>query len=132
MSGEQAAVAARLVEAVNRRDLDRLADHLHPEFAFHALIGALEGRVYVGLDGLREFLADMDSTWEGYRVEQEGLHEAEDRIVLVLRANGTAKLGGVPMDQRLHVALQWRDGKLWRTVVYTDLAEALAAAGIRE
>ncbi len=36
------------------------------------------------------------------------------------------------MDQRVAAVLQWRDGKLWRMVAYTDLAEALQAVEKRE
>lgn len=129
---ERAADIVALVEAVNRRDLDGLSEMLHPQFEFHAAIGAVEQRVYAGADGMWAFIGDMDSTWEGYRIGLEEVHQAGERAVAVMHISGTASVSGIPLNQDLAQVITWREGKIWRAVAYTVPAEALKAVGLTE
>jgi ketosteroid isomerase-like protein len=59
----------------------------------------------------------------------EEFHEAGDQAVVVIRVRGTAKASGVPLDQRTGQIWTWRDGQLWRSVVYSNPADAFRAIG---
>jgi ketosteroid isomerase-like protein len=132
VSRKRAASITALVEAINRRDHAGLAGVLHPQFEFHAAIGAVEQRVYASSDGLWAFVADMDGTWDGYRVELEEIHDAGERAVALMHIYGTARVSGIPLDQDLAQVIEWREGKLWRAVAYTVPTQALEAVGLAE
>jgi len=130
-SGHLRATAHALVQTINARDFDALAQVMHPDLRFRSALGATEGQVYVGLAGLREWASSVDEVWDGYRVEIIDFREAgEERAVVVLHATGVGHGSGVPLDARLGQIWTWREGLLWRNESYTDAREALAAAGL--
>ncbi len=130
MPPEKADAIARTIELIDERDFDQLAEILHPSYEFHAAIGRVEGATYIGLDGLREFVADMDATWQDYRLRLEHVYEAGEQSVAVIYISGVARVSGVPLEQRIASVLSWRDGKVWRNVSYTAPDEALKAVGL--
>jgi ketosteroid isomerase-like protein len=132
MSQENVENFKALVEAVNRRDSDGISTMLHPDFEFHAAISAVEQRPYAGKRGLRAFVADMDTIWDGYRIELTEVREAGEQAVALMHIRGTARASGVPLNQDLGQVITWRDGRIWRVVSYTVPAEALKAAGLSE
>ena len=132
MSERRIGDVTALIQAVQEQDRDGLSQLLHPQFEFHALIGAVEQRVYAGTDGMLTFLGDMNSTWDGYRIELFDFRDAGDCAVAVMRISGTAKASGLPLDQYLAQIVTWRDGKVSRVVAYADPADAFRAAGLQE
>ena len=121
-----------VMDAINARDFDALARMpFTSDFEFRSVIAASEGRVYLGLDGLREWAATVDEVWESFRAEPVEFHEAgHDRAVVVFRATGRAKGSGVPLDVRTAQVWTWRNGQLWRNDAYSDPSEALKAMGL--
>jgi ketosteroid isomerase-like protein len=132
MSQDKLVVVTALAEAINRRDLGGLSKMLHPDYEFHAAIGAVEQRPYVGESGLRAFVADMDTIWEGYRIELNEFREAGEQGVALMHITGTARASGVPLDQDLAQVITWRDGRIAQVVAYMVPAEALKAVGLAE
>jgi ketosteroid isomerase-like protein len=132
MSQENVAVVAALVEAINRRDSAGISSALHAGFEFHAAIGAVEQRPYVGERGMQAFVADMDAIWEGYRVELEEVREAAEQSVALMHISGTARASGVPLNQDLAQVITWREGRIWRVVAYMVPADAFKAVGLEE
>lgn len=130
MGQETVGDIATVVDAINRRDLDQISEVLDPQFEFHAAIGAVEQRVYVGLDGLRTFVGDMDATWDGYRLELTDVRVAGAQAVVLMHIFGTARASAIPLDQDFAQVATWRQGKLWRVVTYRVPAEALEAVGL--
>jgi ketosteroid isomerase-like protein len=130
VSQERLVLVTALAEAINQRNLDELSNLLHTDYEFHAAIGAVEQRRYVGESGLRAFVADMDTIWEGYRIELNGFREAGEQSVVLMHVTGTARASGVPLDQDLAQVITWRDGTIAQVVAYTVLADALKAAGL--
>ena len=63
-------------------------------------------------------------------LEVEGLHDAGEKVVAVLRQRGRSKATGLPVD--MHFAQVWtlRAGRQARMEMYADPVEALAAAGL--
>jgi ketosteroid isomerase-like protein len=132
MSQENVEMVTALVEAVNRRDSDGTSTMLHPDFEFHAAISAVEQRPYAGERGLRSFVADMDTVWDGYRIELTEVREAGEQAVALMHIRGTARASGVPLNQDLAQVITWRDGRIWRILAYTVPADALKAVGLEE
>jgi ketosteroid isomerase-like protein len=132
MSQEKVEIVSALVEAINRREWDGISPMLHPDFEFHAAISAVEQRPYAGEQGIRAFVADMDTIWEGYRIELTEVREASDQAIARMHISGTARASGVPLNQDLAQVITWRDGRIWRVVAYTVPADALKAVGLAE
>jgi 2-(1,2-epoxy-1,2-dihydrophenyl)acetyl-CoA isomerase len=121
-----------LFEAIRHGDSNVVRSLLHPKFEFHAAIGTVEQRVYLGSDGMWAFVQDMNATWDGYRVELERVDEFGERVVALMRATGTARGSGIPLDQRLGHVITWKDGTVSRMVAYTSPTEALQAVRVEE
>lgn len=123
-----------VVETINSRDFEAVAElPWHPGLEFHSVVGGSEGDVYHGLQGLRQWAATVDETWEGFHLELLDFHEVDDdRAVVVLRLTGRARSSGAPLDARVGQVWTWRNGRLWRNVAYSDVRQALEAAGLAE
>jgi ketosteroid isomerase-like protein len=132
MPPEKAAIAAELMEMINRRDVEALAELVHPEYELHSVLASAGGGPYLGAIGIRRWFDDLDAAWDGVHFELKEVREAGERAVVVVHYTATGKASGVPVDGRLGQVLTWRDGRLWRTVVYTEPAEACRAAGLRQ
>jgi hypothetical protein len=60
------------LRAFAERDQGAAAAVLHPEVEIHpAIVGGPEGIVYRGLDGNKQFWADIDAAWSEFRIEAE-------------------------------------------------------------
>ena len=132
---EMRAHAQALVDALNARDFDAIAgsDYFDARDAeFRSAIAMSEGEVYRGVDGLRHWAANVDETWEDFRIEIVDLHlVAPDKTLTVLHATGIAKASGVPLY--LHTAQIWswdERGVMVRNDSFTDIREAFEAAGV--
>jgi ketosteroid isomerase-like protein len=75
-------------------------------------------------------MAEWRSAWEGWELTVESLHDAGDKVVAVMRQHGRAKATGLPIDMTFGMVFTLRDGKQIRMQMYSDPAEALAAAGL--
>jgi ketosteroid isomerase-like protein len=122
----------RVVGALNARDFEELAEvPLEPDFQFRSLISDSEGTYYVGLDGLRQWAADIDEVFDGFHVEVLEVRPAgPDLAVILIRVSGRSKASGAPFDERNAQVWTWRNGRLWRNEAYSDPAEAMRAAGL--
>ena len=126
--------AEAFIDALNRRDFEALAGlPLDPEFEFASVITRSEGPSHVGLAGLREWAASMDSVWADHHVQVTDLHPTKDgRRLVTFRVTGRARGSGMPLDAETAQVWTTRDGKLWHSESFTSVKEALAAAGIAE
>jgi hypothetical protein len=69
MARDKVGVVKRLVDASNRRDVDRaFAELVTPDFELHpAIVGALHGAVCRGREGVERFAADTRENWEEFQ-----------------------------------------------------------------
>ena len=121
------------VAALNARDFHALAEILHPEAEFHSRLAVAEGEVYRGLEGVRQWAANVDATWDGFELKVVDFRVVgREQAVATIRNGGVARGSGVPLETPSAAVLTWRDGKVWRNVVYADTRQALAAVGVSE
>jgi ketosteroid isomerase-like protein len=123
-----------ILDAVNARDFDSLAEILPPGgMEFRSALAVAEGEeAFTGIDGLRKWAEQVDSTWEGWRQELVDFRVGDNQAVAVLRATGRARASGVPLDTRTGNVLTWGRGRGWRIRAYRDPHEAFEAVGLRE
>jgi ketosteroid isomerase-like protein len=62
----------------------------------------------------------------------EEIIDAGDQVVVVAHHQGRGRASGVDVDTRFYEVYTLREGKVWRVDEYTERAEALEAAGLRE
>jgi hypothetical protein len=79
MSQENVEIVKASVEAWNAADMDALG-RAHPEIVIDATRRVINPTTYVGIEGLRRMLADMEEIWEEFRVEPLELIDCGDRV----------------------------------------------------
>lgn len=124
--------ADAVLAALNARDFEALSRMpWDPEMEFRSALAAAEGTAFRGKDALHKWAREVDAIWDDMRTDLVEFHEVdEDRAVVVLRLTGTAKASGVPLDSRVGQVWSWREGMLWRNVVFTDPREAFDSVGL--
>jgi len=126
-------IAKRAAEAYNRRDVETFfAELATPDLEWWpALTGAYEdGGCYQGREGIERCLADIDESWEQMQTVPEEFRDLGDRVLLLGRMQGRGKGSGAQVDAPIANILDFRGGRIWRSRVYFDRAEALRAAGV--
>jgi ketosteroid isomerase-like protein len=133
MSPENVEIVQRGLEAFNRRDVDSFISYLDPEFELHsAIVGGAEGNIYRGPDGVRQWLADSDESFEELRIEPTEFRDLGDRVLIVGRIRARGRESGLELDSPTGWVSTVRDGKLVKAEGFLSRAEALEAAGLRE
>ena len=109
-----------------------LLDHLAPDFVWDmsTFAGWPEQPHYEGAAGLSAFLRDWGAAFDDWELEIESVHDAGDKVVCIVHQRGRAKVTGMPLDMRFGQVFTLRDGRQLRMEMYSDPAEALAAAGL--
>lgn len=132
MSSENVEVVRSMFEAFARRDLPAVLDTVHPEVELRpGLVGGLEGTVYRGQDGYRQFLEDVDSTWEDFQVRLDELRDLGDTVVVLGHTWGRGR-EGIPVDAPGGWVMGMRDGRIHRFRSFNTWDETLEAAGLRD
>ncbi len=109
-----------------------VADNVTPEFAwdmsnFH---GWPEQQLYEGVEGAETFLGEWLAAWDEWELEVEGLRDAGDQVVALLRQRGRSKSTGMRVEMTFAQVWTLRDGMNTRMEMYSDPAEGLRAAGL--
>ncbi len=137
MSQENVEIARRACEAAWRRpkpDFDTLNALAHPDHEMFTVQSLVEGGGYHGARGFREWLASwgemFGETWESSVEQARAIDDERVFVTGWIKVRGSR--GGVPVEQRFWVVMSLRDGKVTRSAVYTDRAQALEAAGLQE
>jgi ketosteroid isomerase-like protein len=85
---------------------------------------------YVGLDGIRRWLADWSSAWDVWEIEVEQMLDAGDAVLVLIHHSARGHASGMEMDSHDGMLFTMRDGKVVALDYYTGRERALAAAGL--
>jgi ketosteroid isomerase-like protein len=122
-------LARRASEAWNQRDLDWMREHVTTDFEFVPAVAAtVEGGSVKGVEGMIHFLAEMDESWEAFRIEPEGFRLVGESVVSHGRVIAKGRGSGLELDQPIGSVMQFEGERIARMQSYLDPAEALAAA----
>jgi ketosteroid isomerase-like protein len=122
----------KLWAALNRRNWDAFSAELDPEIEYTPVE---EQVVHRGPEAVIQYAERWLEAWETFSGEVEEVVSApeEDRAFVALRFRGRGKGSGVEIDDRQNFwVAEVRGGRLYRISEYSDRAEALEAAGLRE
>ena len=138
MSQENVQVVRELAETFQRRDHERAFDFYDPEIEWDAtrateVIPDLAG-IYRGHEGVRAYWRQWLSAWQDLRFEIEGVRDAGDDVVLLVRNQRQwGRHSGIATDFPPYgMVFTFRGGKVVRQCTYPDQESALDAAGLRE
>jgi ketosteroid isomerase-like protein len=121
----------RLWAALSKRDWDAFSAELGPEMEYTP---REENVVHRGPEAVTQYAERWLEAWVTFVGEAEEVESApaEDRAFVALRLRGRGRGSGIEIDDRLFWVAEVRGGRLYRISEYTDRAEALEAAGLRE
>jgi ketosteroid isomerase-like protein len=124
-------VARRWVEAINAREIPD--DLIAPDCRLENVRTAVTDKVYVGPDGVREWMNDFfDVLDQEASYEVKEIARGDDYWVGICRFVGRGSQSGAPLEMR-YVGVAWiRNGKVTRGVGYSTVREALHAVGLSE
>jgi hypothetical protein len=120
MSQENVEIVRQVVEIGNRRGTEAALPYVDPEGELQsAIIGGAEGNICRGREGLREWMAESDATFEELRVEPEEFRDLGDDVLLIpssVRSPATTTRSGpasftrqsLPVRDRLDTGLRRR------------------------
>jgi anti-sigma regulatory factor (Ser/Thr protein kinase)/ketosteroid isomerase-like protein len=125
---ENLRVVHDLFEAFAARDVSRTTKLVDRGVMMEPLSTPVERRTpYLGVDGLRRYLTDLDETWDEFDVAIANARADGEHVVAAGRIR--ARQGDVTVDDPAAFCFRFRDGKVVWAKVYRSHDEALAAVG---
>jgi ketosteroid isomerase-like protein len=136
MSEENVEAVERMIEAVNRRDIEAVLEEADPEVewphpGFHVALGG-EATVYRGHEGVRKVLQDLYELFDQVEVLVSEIRDLGDRIVVIGALQGRGTESGAEVTTPSGAVVAFKDGKAIQVDDYLDPKEALEAAGLSE
>jgi ketosteroid isomerase-like protein len=132
MSQENVEIVRAAYDAIARRDrtaLEAMAtENLAADFEYEAF---LTGRAYKGVDGLWEFLDDIQETL-GFMPEVQEAVDLDEHVLIVVRMSGRGSRSGAPVAQQAAVLWTFEGTTLRSGKAFASKAEALEAVGLSE
>jgi len=126
MSEAPETLVGRLFNAFNQRDAVEIVELCSPRMEFFAVTAEEVGRgaPYVGPEGLREYLADVERFWEELLITPGSVERRDDRLLVLGRVYVRNREIGI---RDMPVAWIWQveDGLFVRGEVFADPAEAI-------
>lgn len=107
------AVVRALYDAFARRDADSAAPYLDPGFELHPVGTAqLVGRSepYVGPDGVREYLADVERVWASLELRADDVRAIAGSVIVFGTVRGVLRGGEEVVERRLLWTWRLADG----------------------
>jgi ketosteroid isomerase-like protein len=127
MAGDNIDLIKQGVAALNRRDTGGMLATLHPQVRLEPLKAVLEGTVYEGHEGLRDWLVEIAEDWESQDVEVHEVHELDSgEVLLEARLHIRYRGSGLEVEEMGAWLCEFRDGLVSRIRFYTDRESALA------
>ena len=119
------------IEAWNRRDIEAALQGVDPEIQFEHRLAALQGS-FVGLDGVRGWLADLLEHFGAWRIYCEDIRDLGDRVLALGTIRATGKESGVETELPFTVVARIKNGLMIHFTDYGDRDQALEAVGLSE
>jgi ketosteroid isomerase-like protein len=94
--------------------------------------GILDGGVFVGEEGVRNYMRRFLAVWDSLSIAAESFEEAGDTILVKVKQTGTGIGSGVPATTVYSQLWTFRGSKVIRLETILSEAQALEAAGLTE
>ena len=130
MSQEDVELARRMIAWFNARDAEAAQAHSTDDVEIVPLRAAMEGTVYRGPEAFAAFGVDSEEAWEVIRFDPEALRDGGERVVAIGHLSARARGTGAEVSARVAMLFEFSGGQLSKARSYSDVAEALEAAGL--
>jgi ketosteroid isomerase-like protein len=120
---------------MNTEALDFFYEHVwDPAIDWRAMAGAPDDLGPIdGRDAMRRYMEEGLELFEDVAMEAEEIIDGgEDRVIVVVRFTGRARLSGVETELRFSILYMLRDGRIVRGREYATKEESLEAARLSE
>jgi ketosteroid isomerase-like protein len=133
MSQENVENFRRGSDALERGDLDDalIEELIDPEVIFEPLRAPVSG-AYKGHEGIRQFIADTDESFDAFRFDRPDIRDLGDRVLAIGTLHIRARQGGIETDVPTAGIATYRGGRLVHWKDFGDRTKALEAAGLSE
>jgi uncharacterized protein len=132
MSQQNVEIVKRALDAFSSGDADTFAELTTPDLEWKTGLGAVEGEIFRGREGVGTYFSRLSSAWDQFRFLPDQFRDRDDVVLVLGRLEGIGRGGGVPVDSPVGAVWDLRDGKIWRLRAYLDQAEASEVAGLQE
>jgi ketosteroid isomerase-like protein len=132
VSQDNLALAHDVIDAVERRDLDRLIELTDADVEWRSAFVAGTGGVYRGHAGMREYVKDMLDAWEIVRLDVDHEIGVGNIVLFVGRIHYRGKGSGVEAESQSGYMLKFRKGRVVTFRPFQEPESALEAVGLRE
>jgi ketosteroid isomerase-like protein len=132
MSRENVELVERALDAFSNGDAETFAALTTPDLEWVTGLGAIEGEVFRGREGVETYFARLGSAWDEFRFVAHRFRDLGDTVVVLGRLQGRGRGGGVPVDSPVGAVWDLRGGQIWRLRAYLDHDKALEVAGLAE
>ena len=129
-TGSALDAARRIYAEFDRGGAEATASLLHPRFELHMETLFLDGKVYKGAKGFARWRGEMEELFAEQSFEPQGIRFGGGGFVVLGRLRVKGKESGVEVDEPIAHYHEQKDGKLARLTMYSNIEEAMDAAGI--
>lgn len=127
MSQENMDVVRRSFDAFNARDVDALVGVATPDCEWLPFRAQLEGMVYRGHEGVRQFVTDMDDDWEAFQINPVEFHDRGERVAVLGQVRALGAGSSVNVDSIAGFVFELRRSQIHQLTSYSDPHAALEA-----
>lgn len=129
MSAENVDIVRRALDAFSSGDAETFAKLTTPDIEWTTGLGAVEGEVFHGHEGVATYFARLDRAWDSFQYMPSEFRDLGEVVVVLGRLRGRGRGGSVPVDSPVGSVWELRDGAIWRLRAYLDHDKALEVAG---
>jgi ketosteroid isomerase-like protein len=128
MSDTQLEVAHRGYASWTAGDIDGMLELATPDFEFVPAIAAtVEGGSIRGHDEFRRFFADLNETWETFRITAEDFRKTDGRVMSIGRLTAKGRGSELELDQPIYSVLWFRGDRIARMQSFLEESAARTA-----
>ena len=121
-------VVRRALEAFNSQDLSAVRELSDEQFEWRpAMAAGVEGRTYVGIEGVERYFAELRETWDEMWIIPGDVHEWRKGFVLSVTAHVRGHASGVALAQPATAVFTLREGRIRAVEMFVDPAAAAEA-----
>src|SRR3954470_22705163 len=132
MSQENVELVTQAFAALSEGGVQAMASYWDPEIEVTVPPELAQAGTYRGTDAVTGWISGWSEAWEQIEYTPEKMVERDDTVVVTVRYAGVGRGSGMRIEDRFWYLLRLRGGKVIYLRLYSNEAEALAAAGLSE
>jgi ketosteroid isomerase-like protein len=132
MSQENVEIVREMYEAFARGGPGAVVPFLDPRFEWHDIEDQPEATVHHGHDGFVDALEVFTEPFEEFTVSVEELRDLGDHVLALIRVRGRGLGSGAEFNEEWATVWTLKAGVAIQGRTFSNAAQALEAAGLRE